>query len=360
MNDLRDFIAGLIAQDGPIPLDRYMALCLSHPQYGYYMRAEPFGRDGDFITAPEISQMFGELLGLWTAGVWAQMGQPARLNLIEVGPGRGTLMADALRALRVVPGLLPALQVHLVETSPRLAARQRATLAEAPVPVHWHASLDSVPAGDMVLIANELVDALPIRQFVRMENGWHERMVGLEGEQLIFGLSPDPTPDPPIAPRLLDMPPGHLAESCAPGRALAGAIAQRLVQAPGAALLIDYGYETSACGDSLQAISRHAYTDPLSTPGEADLTAHVDFERLADAARQVGAAVHGPLPQGEFLNRLGLAARAQRLMVARPDLAGDIDAARRRLTDMGAGGMGSLFKALAFATPGLPLPAFDN
>lgn len=359
MTPLARYISEMIAQNGPIPLDRYMALCLSHPAHGYYMRAEPFGTAGDFITAPEISQMFGELLGLWTADVWNEMGQPSRLSLIEIGPGRGTLMADALRALRVVPGLLPALDVHLVETSPRLAAHQRAALADSPAPVSWHANLDSVPAGPSVILANELFDALPIRQFVKMPHGWHERMIGLEGDRLIFGLLPDPTPEPPIAPSLLDADDGNLAESCASGRALIATIATRLASQGGAALLIDYGYGTSTCGDSLQAVSQHRYVDPLETPGEADLTAHVDFAMLAGTAREAGARIAGLLPQGELLNALGLAARAQRLMAARPDLADDIDTARRRLVDMTPTGMGALFKALALATPGLKLPVFD-
>jgi SAM-dependent MidA family methyltransferase len=344
-------IRRIIETDGPIPVSRYMALCLGHPRHGYYMTRDPFGARGDFITAPEISQMFGELIGAWAATVWRQMGAGG-VQLVELGPGRGTLMADALRAAKTLPDFRDALSVHLVETSPVLRAQQERTLSGAGVAVAWHDSVETIPHGATLAIANEFVDALPVDQFVQ-DNGWHMRMVGLVDGRLAFALAPDPT-------RALaaDAPAGALIE--VRHDAPIAALARRIAQHGGAALVIDYGHAETAFGDTLQAVHGHQYADPLAGPGEADLTAQVDFAALARTARREGAAVRGPVAQGAFLRRLGIAARAARLKAsASPQQASDIDAALARLTAPEQ--MGELFKVLAIADPKLgALPGFDS
>ena len=338
-----------IAQEGPIPVERYMALCLGHPVHGYYRRKDPFGAAGDFTTAPEISQIFGELVGLWAVTVWEAMGAPP-FRLVELGPGRGTLMQDLLRAARVRPAFLEAAAIDLVETSPVLRDIQRERLGGAPVA--WRERIEEVPDGPAIVVANEFFDALPVRQYVRTGRGWCERLVGLEGERLAFGLAPEPAPIAAQAPlgAVLEVPEASLA--------IVRGLARRLVAQGGAALVIDYGFEGPAFGETLQAVRRHSYADPLAEPGEADLTAHVDFSALARAG--AGAAVHGPAPQGDFLRALGIEARAGALKArASPRQAADIDAALARLTGSGPEAMGSLFKALALADPRLPpLPGF--
>jgi NADH dehydrogenase [ubiquinone] 1 alpha subcomplex assembly factor 7 len=341
-----------IAQEGPIPVERYMALCLGHPVHGYYRRRDPFGAAGDFTTAPEITQIFGELVGLWAVTAWQAMGAPSPFRLVELGPGRGTLMQDLLRAARVRPAFLEAAAVELVETSPALRALQRERLAGARVA--WKDRLEEVPDGPLLVIGNEFFDALPVRQYVRTERGWCERLVGLAGDRLAFGLAPEPArigvPAPPGA--VLEVPEASLS--------LVRALAERLARQGGAALVIDYGFEGPAFGDTLQAVRRHAYADPLADPGEADLTVHVDFAALARAAKAAGAAVHGPVPQGDFLRGLGIETRAAALKArATARQAADLDAAVARLTGSGPEAMGSLFKALALADPRLPpLPGF--
>ena len=350
-------IRARIAARGPIPVAEYMALCLADPQHGYYMTRDPFGARGDFVTAPEVSQMFGELIGVWIAAVWQHMGAPAPVHIVELGPGRGTLMSDALRVLKVMPDLLAAARVHLIEISPALKAKQQETLRGAAAPVAWHAALDEVPQGPAIVVANEFFDALPVHQAVKTAAGWRERCVGLDAGKLIF------TPGEPVAG--LD---GRLpaAAGNAPEGAIvewrdddaAIALGQRLVRDGGAALVIDYGHATSAIGDTLQALGRHAFADPLATPGELDLTAHVDFAALIRAATSAGAAAFGPITQGELLHRLGIDARAAKLKEkASPDAAARIDVALARLTGTGATEMGALFKAVAFAHPALGAPA---
>ena len=351
MTPLGREIRELIAAEGTITLERFMALALGHPRHGYYMTRDPFGAAGDFTTAPEISQMFGELIGLWAAETWSIMGRPARLHLIELGPGRGTLMADALRAGRILRGFLDAVHVHLVETSPVLREVQASTLAGMGAEPSWHASLAEVPPGPAVMVANEFFDALPIRQLVRSEAGWHERMVGLGPEDtLAFGLAPEPD-------RSIGRPgrPGDIIEINEPGLAIAGELSARLAAGGGAALVIDYRHLRSAPGDTLQALRAHTYADPLAAPGEADLTAHVDFAALAGAAVRAGAAIHGPASQGDFLRALGIETRAERLKRgASPEQAQALDAALRRLTGSGPGEMGELFKVVAFSDPRIP------
>jgi len=333
---------------------RYMELCLLHPRYGYYVSRDPLGREGDFTTAPEVSQMFGELLGLWTASVWKQMGSPQMLRLIELGPGRGTMMADALRALRVLPPLYQALQVHLVEVNPVLRERQNATLSGVRN-ITWHESIDDVPEGPSIILANEYFDVLPIHQMVKYESGWHERAVDVDATgRLAFGAAPEPTPrfEVLLPPLVRAAPVGAVFEWRPDGEVMK--LAARLREQDGAALIIDYGHLRSDAGDTFQAIARHSFADPLKTPGQADVTAHVDFQALARAAEDVGARVHGPVTQGDFLKRLGIETRAAALMQkATPDVATDIAAAQKRLTDPGRGGMGSMFKVLGISEPRL-------
>ncbi|MET4702151.1 NADH dehydrogenase [ubiquinone] 1 alpha subcomplex assembly factor 7 [Constrictibacter sp. MBR-5] len=353
---LADLLRRRIAQQGPITVAAFMAEALGHPRHGYYMRRDPFGTAGDFVTAPEISQMFGELLGLWCAERWLAMGRPAKVALVELGPGRGTLMSDALRAARGVPGFLAALSVHLVETSPPLRAAQRATLATVEVPVAWHDGVESVPPAPMLLLANEFLDALPIRQFVRMPAGWHERMIGWHDGAFHFTVAPGRSPlADALSPAASGAPLGAVAELCPPAIALAGTVAARIRAAGGAALFVDYGHARSAAGDTLQAVRNHRHVPVLEAAGEADITAHVDFEAVARAAGEAGATVLGPVDQGTLLRRLGIETRAATLARAAPAKAAQVEAACRRL--IAPGEMGTLFKALAVIAPGQTTPA---
>lgn len=353
---LHDLLVRRIALTGPISIAAFMADALGHPQHGYYITRDPLGAKGDFTTAPEISQMFGEMVGVWLADCWINQGRPDPLHLVELGPGRGTLMADALRATARVPGFHAAIRLHLVETSPALRERQASALAGfSPV---WHDSLTGVPDGPLLLVANEFFDALPIRQFIRMPAGWAERKLGLDGQgHLAFTFDPAPggallTPlhrDPAI-------PPGAIAETCPAGLAVAAEIGRRLAAAAGAALIIDYGYDGPAIGDTLQALRAHRPVPVLDNPGTADLTAHVDFTALAQAARQAGAWCSASVEQGAFLTALGIGARAAALAAhATPAQQADIQAALTRLTAPTS--MGRLFRALAITPPAAPMPA---
>ncbi|CAN5372882.1 SAM-dependent methyltransferase [soil metagenome] len=351
---LQDEIRRLISSAGPMPVWRYMQLCLTHPQYGYYVSRDPLGREGDFTTAPEVSQMFGELLGLWAASVWRAIGSPPILHLIELGPGRGTMMADALRALRVLPPLYQALNVHLVEINPVLRDKQAAALSGVRS-LRWHDSIDSVPAGPSVILANEYFDVLPVHQAVKREGGWHERTVEIADDgQLTFGASADPIPrfELLLPPLVRAAPVGAVFEWRPDSEMMK--IATRVRDEGGAALVIDYGHLRSEVGDTLQAIARHSFADPLEHPGEADVTAHVDFEALGRAAEDVGARVHGPVTQGEFLKRLGIETRALTLMAkASAEVSEDVSGALKRLIDSGRGGMGSMFKVIGISDPAI-------
>jgi NADH dehydrogenase [ubiquinone] 1 alpha subcomplex assembly factor 7 len=361
MNALEREIRSLIEQEGPIPVSRYMALCLAHPEYGYYIAREPFGAAGDFITAPEISQMFGELIGVWCAEIWRLMGSPARVILAELGPGRGTLMKDALRAAKVMPGFRDAIELHLVETSPVLQELQREALHGDVASIAWHGDVKNLPDGPLIALGNEFVDALPIDQFEKKSGRWHERKIGLGADGgLAFGLDPVPLPDfeQSLPQRLSPAPDGAILER----RELQplAAVGARIKKHGGAALMIDYGHAETGFGDTLQAVAGHAYAEPLDTPGEADLTAQVDFEALANLATGNLRAL-GPVTQRDFLQQLGIAARAEILQRnAKPETRADIAAALTRLTGP-APGMGDLFKALAFAHSTLPpLHGFDG
>jgi NADH dehydrogenase [ubiquinone] 1 alpha subcomplex assembly factor 7 len=342
---LEAVIAELIATDGPMRLDRFMGLCLGHPQYGYYVTRDPLGAEGDFVTAPEVSQVFGELIGIWAAGAFLAMGEPARFNLVELGPGRGTLMADMLRTIRKVsPRLAAAAVLHLVETSPVLRARQRQVVGPD---ANWHMSLEDVPDAPTILIANEFFDAIPIRQFERQGGAWHERLVGLAQGRLAPGLS-GPVPGP-------DGRDGDVIEHAPAREAIARHLGERLARHPGAALIIDYGHLRSAPGDTLQAMRRHGFAGVIDRPGECDLTSHVDFEALGRALEEGGAAIHSGLTQRAFLLAMGLEARFERLMRG-ADLTVTAMLKRQmaRLADESQ--MGNLFKVLAATSPGMPAP----
>jgi len=362
-NKLFDDIRRRIQLAGPISVARYMDICLTDPQAGYYMTRDPLGRGGDFTTAPEISQMFGELLGLWSASVWKAMGTPDKVSLVELGPGRGTLMMDALRALRIVPDFLAAIDIHLVEISPALRDKQAKTLAKANVPLTWHRSLDTVPEGPAIILANEFFDALPIRQAIRRDDGWYERMVERDEDgALRFGQAQAPLPrfDLIVPPRLRRAKPGAIFE-WRDDAAIIG-LARRLRDHGGAALIIDYGHIRSDIGETFQAIAGHAYADPLEAPGEADLTAHVDFEALAKAAITMGARVYGPTTQGEFLRHLGIENRALTLMAkAQNEAANNIASGLARLIATEERAMGTLFKVMGLAAPNMShLPALGE
>jgi SAM-dependent MidA family methyltransferase len=344
----------LIASSGPMPVWRYMELCLTHPKYGYYVSRDPLGREGDFTTAPEVSQMFGELLGLWAASVWRAMDSPPSLQLIELGPGRGTMMADALRALRVLPPLYQALSIHLVEINSVLREKQKATLSGVRN-ITWHDRIDEIPPGPSVILANEYFDVLPVHQVVKRETGWHERTIEIGGDgNLAFGASAEPMPRfEVLLPSLVRAAPAGAVFEWRPDAEIMK-IATRVRDGGGAALIVDYGHLRSDAGDTFQAIARHSFTDPLKNPGQADVTAHVDFQALARAAEDLGARVHGPVPQGEFLKALGIEQRAATLMAkTTPEVSEDISGALKRLTEGGRGGMGSMFKVLAISDPAL-------
>lgn len=349
-------LARHIAASGPMTVRTYMATCLADPEHGYYRSRVAIGGAGDFITAPEISQVFGELLGLWSAVVWQQMGAPSPFNLVEIGPGRGAMMADALRAASRVPGFAQAARVVLVEPNPVLAEAQKRALAHAGVDMRWVDDIDRVPAGPTILLANEYLDVLPISQFVRGQDGWRERMVVLdEAGRLSFALSSSP-----LQAALPSKAEGAPVEALLELRDLSSmsdALTRLSAQGPVAALFIDYGHEVTGFGDTLQAARRHQSESPLASPGEADLTAMVDFEAAAAALAAEGIVVEPLVTQAEFFGALGIAERASRLMAANPSRAGEIEMGVARL--MAPQAMGTRFKVLALRSSRLPaLPGF--
>ncbi len=410
-------LSAQIANSGPISVAEYMAACLHDPVHGYYRGQMAIGRAGDFITAPEISQIFGDLIGLWCAVVWQQMGQPARVNLIELGPGRGTLMRDALRAAHIVPGFGAALAVHLLESNSALAAAQRQTLAGAAVPVAWHDDfrglahdLACAPPVPAIVLGNEFLDTAPVRQLVFDEGIWRERMVGIDADahlQFCVGdavLGADAGGGAAVRTKISPSPPAAASPETAASHASAGDAAvirgrypsqsdlrastargkdpgavfelraatdrdgelqliQHLAAAarPFAALFLDYGHVQSGAGDTLQAVRAHAYEHPLTSPGEADITAQVDFAAFAReaCAAAPGVAVDGPFAQADFLGRLGIVERASRLMAANPVAANGIEMDVARL--LSPDGMGGRFQAIGLRSPGLPaLPGFER
>jgi SAM-dependent MidA family methyltransferase len=357
MTPLGKRIAEMIEALGPISVSEYMALCLSDPDYGYYTTRQPFGRNGDFTTAPEISQMFGELVGVWLASAWQALDSPGGAIVVEIGPGRGTLMKDIARTLsRAAPTLRDAATFHLIETSPGLRDVQAETLADSGR-FAWHADVAELPDRPLFIVGNELFDALPVHQYVRAANGWRERVVGLDDDDALRFYAGAGSVDPSLLPRDADAAPEGAIVEISPARtALMQKIAERIAARTGAGLFIDYGYAMPAVGDTLQAVLKHAYDDPLAHPGEADLTAHVDFSALAQTARQTGLDAR-LLTQGEFLLGMGLLERAGQLgaradAAMRERISGEVE----RLA--GPEAMGTLFKALAVLPPGVAVEPF--
>lgn len=357
-----------IRAEGPISVAEYMALCLLDPVDGYYPTRDPLGSNGDFITAPEISQMFGEVLGLWALQSWKDMGSPKRLQLAELGPGRGIMMSDMLRAARLDPDFSKAVNVTLIEASAALEAVQAKTLANANVPVSWAADISQIPGGPAIIIGNEFLDCLPIRQFIQKDRfagaaGWQERLITIDEDtqSLSFGLSPTPISEVIQAA----LPAGQseaknddLLEVCASSHLLLDQIAQRFETSPGRALFIDYGPETTEFGDTLQALKRHEKVGIFSDPGNTDLTARVDFAALSETAESLGLEATQACAQNIFLSKLGLEIRAVTLARSKPEAKAKIGRQMDRL--MGADQMGHLFKAICFQSAGLNTPLGSN
>ncbi|MBN8181621.1 class I SAM-dependent methyltransferase [Roseibium aggregatum] len=360
MTGLKDRIKARIETEGPLSVAQYMSVCLGDPDAGYYMTREPFGTAGDFVTAPEVSQMFGELVGAACLSAWQALGEPAEFQLVELGPGRGTLMSDLLRMAALRPAFVKAARLNLVETSQRLRDMQSAALKRGPLKPQFRDRFQDVPDGPLILVANEFFDALPIHQFVKTEHGWQERQIGLSQHgELIFGVGTARLPDDAVPAGLSTAPDGTIFETQPAANAIAEEIGRRIADSGGAALFIDYGYLKTAAGDTLQALYRHAYDDVLAHPGEADLTAHVNFEALAAAAVQAGARALAPLTQGEFLLRTGLLERAGALGAGKTH--SEQEAIRDAVERLAAPDqMGDLFKVLAVTNSGNSFPPFDS
>jgi NADH dehydrogenase [ubiquinone] 1 alpha subcomplex assembly factor 7 len=343
---LSELIDMQIRANGPISLATYMGLALTHPRAGYYTGADPLGTKGDFITAPEISQMFGELIGFYVVNLWQQLGEPKSFTLLELGPGRGTLMQDALRVAAKAEGFIDALHLQLFETNPTLKAQQAERLGQ--YNPYWATEIDAVAEDPLFVVANEFFDALPIRQFVKGTNGWHERLIGLRDGKRAFGLSPTPIPEAALPAQLHNAPDGAVYEVSLASADAMQRLGKRISELGGGLLGIDYGHAETQAGETLQAIRRHAFADPLETPGEIDLSAHVDFGALATVAAGLGLKT-ALTTQRDFLARLGIVERASALAKANPGQIDTIAAALRRLTDVDE--MGTLFKVFS-ATSG--------
>jgi len=346
-----------IRAHGPMTVAAYMTMALHDPKVGYYARRQPLGGSGDFVTAPEISQIFGELIGLWCADLWQRMESPDPVVVAELGPGRGVLMADFLRAAAGVAGFREAMRLHLVEASPVLRAEQRRRFAG--VEATWLDDIGGLPAGPLLLVANEFLDTLPIRQLVRGRAHWAERLVGVDarGGGLCFGeASESPALTLLVPPMRRATPPRTIVELCPAATTLTAGLAERLSRQQGAALFVDYGYTESPGSSTLSAICGHRATGILDAPGVADLSAHVDFAAIAATARAAGATVYGPVPQGEFLKTLGAELRLEMLLHrAAPEQRAGLETGLRRLIDPAE--MGTLFKVLAIISPDMPVPS---
>jgi len=354
---LAERLKDAIKSGGPISVSDFMSRCLWDDRFGYYRTRPVIGAAGDFITAAEVSQVFGEIVGLWSAVVWQQVMQaPGKVTLVEYGPGRATMMRDALRAARVVKGFMDATRVHLVEMSEALASLQRATLEDCGCPVSWGQNLVGFESPAIVL-ANEFLDSWPISQWIRTVEGWRERAIGLdEKNELCFTTRDGPPPQDTVSPSLMATPRGGIVESQRP-RLFAEALRKLSERGPVAALIIDYGYTAPTHTDTFQAVRKHGYESPLASPGEADLSAHVNFYELALLLHGAGLAIDGPVTQAEFLGALGIVERATRLMKANPKRAGEIETAVARL--IAPNGMGTRFKVIGVRSAGLPvLPGF--
>lgn len=356
---LIDHLKLRIANKGYLNVAQFMEACLTHPTYGYYITRDPIGSAGDFTTAPEISQMFGELIGCWAAAVWKELGSPKPLSWIELGPGHGTLTADAIRAIEQVSAMTKEINVHLVETSPILRQRQKEILTKwHPT---WHADMETIPGGPSIIIANEFFDALPIRQFMRKKQTWRERIVTLDKHgALAFTWSSPISSIPKQLASPAEVPNGEIVEICPSAIKLAKTLTHHLCSHGGVGLIIDYGYDAHIVGDTLQAVINHTYTSILEAPGEADLSAHVDFKTIAGAVKSAGGITYGPVTQGNFFRSLGIEARVKQLSEnATPQQLINIKRAFERLTKTDA--MGLLFKVMGVGVPGqLHLPGFSN
>jgi NADH dehydrogenase [ubiquinone] 1 alpha subcomplex assembly factor 7 len=352
-------IARRIARERAIPLVEFMTVALYDPELGYYAAVPSIGADGDFVTAPEISQIFGEAIGIWCALTWERIGCPDPVILAELGPGTGTMTADLLRVAAALPAFRRALRLHLVEVSPHLRAAQQRRLGSVD-PV-WHERVEDLPEAPLLLVANEYLDALPIRQLVRRADGWGERMVALDaaGRFVFVDGRANPALSLLVPAELHGTPAGAVFELCPPALALAALLGGRFADRPGAALFIDYGRVEPALGSSLRAVRQHRPAAALDTPGEADLSADVDFAAFAKAASAAGAIAHGPIPQRRFLTALGAAERLAMLAApASPAQRRMLQSGLDRLLDPAQ--MGTLFKVMALAAPGFPAPpGFD-
>jgi len=337
---LSDLIDRQIQEAGPMSIATYMGLALTHPRDGYYTGADPLGAKGDFVTAPEISQMFGELIGFFLVNLWQQAGEPKSFTLLELGPGRGTLMQDALRVAARAEGFLDACHLQLFETNPALKAQQAERLQK--YNPYWASEIDAVADDPLFVVANEFFDALPIRQFVKAADGWHERQVGLRDGQRAFGLSPTPIADAAMPEAVRSAGIGEVYEVSLAAADALQRLGKRIAGQRGALLAIDYGYAATQTGETLQAIRNHAFAEVLEAPGAADLSAHVDFGALARVATDLGLKVEPLATQRDFLGRLGIVERASVLAKANPGQIESIAAALRRLTDSSE--MGTLFK----------------
>ncbi len=366
--NLEGLIKDRIRAHGAITIADYMQIALSHPEYGYYMQRDPFGVAGDFITAPEISQVFGEIIGVWLAHNWQLLGSPKEVALVELGAGRGTLMADILRATKNIKGFHDAVSVHLVEISPILKQKQWKTLAGKHERIEWHDNIDSLPQFPMLLVANEFFDALPIRQFVKQQDGWHERMVDVVGDELVFvtaggtamlpiSFLPAESMSEDLGEILGELPnitpasvlKDSVIETCEPAIMIIRQISEHIATHGGAALVIDYGYSEGSKGDTLQAMRNHSYHHLLKDVGEADITAHVDFLALSQAAQMEGVNIHKIMPQGAFLMRLGAGARTTALCeISTKEQQKSLISGLKRLADPSE--MGELFKVLAITS----------
>lgn len=364
MTPLATKIKAIISAQGPISVTDYFALCLADPEYGYYKTRDPFGRGGDFVTAPEVSQLFGEMLGIFLVHAWEKHLRPRRnVRIAEIGPGRGTMMSDILRVVqKLAPELYETATIHLVETSPTLRDIQAKTLAGHGGNVSWHDGFDEIPAGFLLLAANEFFDAVPFRQFVKVGAGFRERLVGIDGTGDLAFVAGAGSLDPALLPTGHQAAPEGSIVEVAPARAaIMQMLSDRLFNGGGSAVIIDYGHLSPGLGDTLQAVLKHQFDPPLANPGEADLTSHVDFSVLADVARSRSIAVNGMMGQGEFLLKLGLLERAGSLGSGKS--AGEqekIRAAVERLAGDGQGQMGALFKVLAVSSPAVALAPFEG
>ncbi len=353
---LESRIAALIRASGPMTVAQFMALALGEPERGYYNRKDPFGTKGDFTTAPEISQMFGEMIGAWLAASWQQMGEPKGVALVELGPGRGTLMRDALRASRRVTGFHNAISVHMVEMSPVLSAIQQKTLEKEALSIRWHQTIATLPESPLLVVANEFFDALPIHQMVKTPEGWREKMVALDEKgALVFALSSLPTLATGMIPPAFGMREGAVAELRPAAATIIEELTARIVNYGGMMLVTDYGTFEPEGRETLQAVKNHSYHNPLQDIGQADITAHVDFSALRSVAERAGATVYDHITQGEFLLGMGIETRAGMLSRnATAEQKKDIASALSRLTSPQE--MDNLFKCLCVTPPHYPAP----